>query len=111
MKRTVARAVASAADKKKWRDLAFRQKLAAIPGDALPGRSRLRWTFVPLAFDSLATPSETMPKVIDEYAEAVAIRSGCLTGKVNTRLRQRLSYAILSMCSCAASTICRARYV
>lgn len=47
----VARAVANAAEKRKKRYLA--KKVAAIPGDALEGRSRLGWNFAPLAFDSL----------------------------------------------------------
>eukprot|EP00177_Eucheuma_denticulatum_P006688 GFKZ01012160.1.p1 GENE.GFKZ01012160.1~~GFKZ01012160.1.p1 ORF type:complete len:238 (-),score=20.17 GFKZ01012160.1:1955-2668(-) len=97
-------AVALAAEKRKVADLA--RKLAAVPGQALPGRSRLGWRFVPLGFDSLGAPSESTSKVIDEHAVSIATRNGTSPGKVKNRLYQKLSYAIWS--TCAASIINRA---
>eukprot|EP00177_Eucheuma_denticulatum_P001471 GFKZ01002642.1.p1 GENE.GFKZ01002642.1~~GFKZ01002642.1.p1 ORF type:complete len:119 (+),score=7.14 GFKZ01002642.1:147-503(+) len=54
----------------------------------------LRWILVPLALDSLGTPSWTMFKAANEYAKAATIRGGCSTGKMKPRLDQKLSYAM-----------------
>lgn len=83
----------------KWKKGDLATKVATIAGEALLGLSRLGWNFVPLAFDSLGSPSVTTitsltaSKVMGRYAAAVASRSGWLTG-VKTHLYQKLSYAI-----------------
>eukprot|EP00177_Eucheuma_denticulatum_P002956 GFKZ01005312.1.p1 GENE.GFKZ01005312.1~~GFKZ01005312.1.p1 ORF type:complete len:259 (-),score=11.58 GFKZ01005312.1:132-908(-) len=59
-------AVALAEKKRKHADLA--RKLAAAPGQALLGRSRLGWRFVPLRFDSLGALSESTSKVMMSMA-------------------------------------------
>ena len=90
--------VADGASERKIQD--FTQKVAQAPPAALNG-GRLGFRFIPLAFDSLGTPSEKSAVVIDEYAEKTALRNGTSTGSVKCKIHQKISYAIWSTCAAA----------
>lgn len=79
-----AREVASAAEQGKNRKSV--SKLAAIPGEDLPGRSILGWKFVPISFSLARFTLCNYLKVLDEYPAAVATLNGCSKGVVRSRL-------------------------
>ncbi len=70
-----AQAVADTAEQRKLADLAI--KVGSLPNNSQPNECCLGWEFVPLAFDSLGTPSTTISNVVEEHAKQVAMRSGC----------------------------------
>lgn len=74
-----ARAIGNAAEKRKKRYLAA--KVAPIPGEVVPGRSRLVFNYVAVAFEFLGSPSEKSHKVMEKFAAVVASRSDVLLGK------------------------------
>ena len=97
------RALANSADDAKRRKLG--QRLISVPRDS-DTPLQLGWGFQPLAFDSLGTPSDGTTKVIEEYSTRIAARTGPTPKTVQTRIYQKLSYAIWS--ACAASILGRA---